>query len=111
MLEFTSVQRLISVEVMLSLLIFHHVSTSGKRLREDEAVETDVLSSTSGFQETGVAPQRQYRGQRIETPSYPGEFASKLVLTQNAVSCWLPLPALLTCILANCRCTCGRRGE
>lgn len=72
---------------MLSLLILPpRLFTSGKRLREDEAVEADVLPSTSGFQDTDVAPQRQYRGQRIETPSYPGEFVIKLVLNQNAVS-------------------------
>lgn len=49
---------------------------AGKRLRQDEDEDMDTLPSTSGRLDADAASQRQYRGQRIETPSYPGEFAA-----------------------------------
>ena len=42
---------------------------AGKRLREEEA---DPADGASDKLDSNGAQTRQYRGQRIETPSYPG---------------------------------------
>lgn len=56
------------------------LSAPGKRLRQDEDDEMDMAPSTSERQERESAQQRQYRGQRIETPSYPGKAAFETFL-------------------------------